>query len=480
MTSMWKSALAVLNICALGGPQESPPDQGVIGTSQAGYTLLAPLRQLTTYLIDMQGEVVHRWKSTLRPGMAVYLLKDGSLLRACRIPREEPGQRGSGGRLQRIAWDGTLLWEYTCADPTLLQHHDVEPLPNGNVLLIAWERMDAHQVVALGRDPRWIGGQGFWSEVIREVRPVSPNAGEVVWEWRALDHVIQDFDSELPNWGEVAAHPELIDLHADLQPTGGLQVETPAMPQRDAQGRELRRGSSNRKPGDWLHINSVHYLAQHDLILLSSRRLNEIWVIDHSTTTEQARGHAAGRFGQGGDLLYRFGNPQNYRRGTSADQVFFGQHDARWVLGPQGRLEITVFNNGAGRPGNDTWSSVDTLVLPFDPNSGFASPTSGSFGPSRLRRRIGGPGGGLHFFSGILAGAQHLPDGNTLICSGAESRLIEVTPEGEVVWEYQNRLGTGPAADPIPDPVSARRMAPGALFRATRIAHDHPGLSRLH
>lgn len=45
------------------------------------------------------------------------------------------------------------------------------------------------------------------------------------------------------------------------------------------------------------------------------------------------------------------------------------------------------------------------------------------------------------FYAGALSNAQRLDNGNTFICSGSQpdhGRLFEVTPEGEVVWDFQN------------------------------------------
>ena len=42
------------------------------------------------------------------------------------------------------------------------------------------------------------------------------------------------------------------------------------------------------------------------------------------------------------------------------------------------------------------------------------------------------------FFSPFISNAQRLPNGNTLICEGSSSRIIEVTPKLEIVWEYVN------------------------------------------
>ena len=40
------------------------------------------------------------------------------------------------------------------------------------------------------------------------------------------------------------------------------------------------------------------------------------------------------------------------------------------------------------------------------------------------------------FFSPHIGGCQRLSSGNTLICEGAKGCVFEVTPEGDIVWEY--------------------------------------------
>ena len=97
---------------------------------------------------------------------------------------------------------------------------------------------------------------------------------------------------------------------------------------------------------DWNHVNSVQYNAELDQIILSSHNQNEIWIIDHSTTVEEASGHTGGVYGKGGDFLYRWGNPSIYGRGTSNDTKLGGQHDAHWIAnGLPGAGNILIFNN---------------------------------------------------------------------------------------------------------------------------------------
>ena len=40
------------------------------------------------------------------------------------------------------------------------------------------------------------------------------------------------------------------------------------------------------------------------------------------------------------------------------------------------------------------------------------------------------------FYSPYISSAQRLPNGNTLICEGADGHFLEVTADHEVVWEY--------------------------------------------
>ena len=228
-------------------------------------------------------------------------------------------------------------------------------------------------------------------------------------------------------------------------------------------------GDRARHAPDWLHTNAVAYQPEYDLIVLSSPHLCEILVIDHSTTSEEARIDSGGRYGKGGDLLYRWGNPRNYAAGADEDRRLFYQHNPTWVPGEtEGELRLLVFNNGGGRPDGD-YSSVDELTLPFDPKTGFAHEAGEPFGPHRLSWRYADKD---NFYSSFISGAQRLANGNTLICSGAPGRVFEVTRAGEIVWEYRNPHGGDVAASAV-----APNAPPKALFRATRIAKDDPAVA---
>jgi hypothetical protein len=190
-----------------------------------------------------------------------------------------------------------------------------------------------------------------------------------------------------------------------------------------------------------MHTNSIDYNPAFDQILISVHNLNEIWVIDHSTTTAEAAGHTGGNSGMGGDLLYRWGNPQAYRVGTTSDQKFFNQHDASWIKpGCPGEGNILVFNNGANRPGSH-YSTVDEIIPPVNENGEYYLDPGSSYGPENLTwSYTANPS--THFYSWYCSGAQRLKDGNTLICDGVAGKFFEVTPEKVTVWSYFNPYPT--------------------------------------
>ena len=271
-----------------------------------GYTLFSPLEYTDTYLIDNQGELVHSWSTPYPIGNMAYLEEDGTLFRTA-----DPGGNdvfvwgGDAGLVQQLDWDGTVLWEFLYSDSTVRLHHDIEVMPNGNVLMIAWEYKSQAECIAAGRDDFLLPDGELWPDHLIEVEPIFPSGGNIVWEWHAWDHLIQDFDPAQNNYGVVEDHPELIDINYMQDPLA-----------------------------DWLHFNAIDYNPDLDLIAISTPRFDEMWIIDHSTTTAEAAGHTGGRWGKGGDLLYRWGNPQRY--GANGKCELFGQHDARWLVDEHG------------------------------------------------------------------------------------------------------------------------------------------------
>ncbi len=487
-----------------GHSQEEPPPRADRGLQQktasasAGYTLFAPLQSETTYLIDLDGEVVHSWTGEYRPGNSAFLRDNGNLVRCAREPKNSVFQGGGqGGRIQELTWDGELVWDFQYSDEHQMHHHDIELLPNGNVLLIAWERKSAAEAMAAGRDPESLTARELWPDKIVEVRPMPPNGAEVVWEWHVWDHLIQDFDEGRANHGDPAAHPELVDLNFAAG-TAGPRPDA-REPEDDEQSKRLRAlgylgGDRRRDRGvrgaDWMHTNAIDYNPKLDQIAISVRRFHEIWILDHSTTTEEAAGHRGGKSGQGGDLLYRYGNPLAYRAGSKADQRFFGQHDVQWVpVGRPGAGRLMVFNNGEGRP-DGSWSSIEEFGPALNSKGRYLRVAGRmAWGPEYSVWSYQAPEK-ESFYSGHISGAERLPNGNTLICDGEAGRFFEVSPKGKIVWDYLNPFGQAegrperegpPGGDRPPrgGPPRGGPRNPVAVFRATRYSPDHPAMSRL-
>jgi hypothetical protein len=486
-----------------------------------GYTLLAPLAHSKTYLIDMESKVVKTWESDCGPGLSAYLLENGHLLRAGLLPQHALASTpGAGGRFQEFAWDGSLLWDFKWANLKQLPHHDFCRLPNGNLLAIVWEKKTAREAVAAGRKPETAGDPYLLPDCLMEVKPVGKAAAEVVWEWHIWDHLIQDHNPAKANYGDVAAHPELVDINY------GEGVIT-SLVGKDSDGLKKLRSLGyvgSPAPGqklqkinpDWTHTNSVAYNADLDQIMLSVYAFSEIWIIDHSTTTTQAAGHSGGRSGKGGDLLYRWGNPRAYRAGTIQDQQLANQHDAHWIRrGLPGAGHVLVFNNGTRRPlPEGSYSSVDEIVIPVTTDGRYMLKARSASAPGGPMWTYSAPNKS-EFFAQLMSGAQRLPNGNTLICSSPDGLIFEVTSDKQVVWKYRFPFGRSPvatvastatdrpdgthwASDEVflpahrevlcsfsdaPDAVPQQALsgvggqAAGSLFRAYRYASDYTGLA---
>ena len=472
----------ILLICFLGislYAQEEPPaptkqkssNRLLYKTEKAsnGYTLLAPMTGTKTYLVDSDGNAIHAWNSKYRPGRSAYLLEDGTLLRACqpgkRLPRFQKAG-GTGGRVQRLTWEGDVAWDYICYGENFVAHHDIEPLPDGNVLILIWEHKTREQALEAGRNPAKINGEGVWVDGIIEVKPTSETEGEIVWKWSAWDHLIQDHSKHTKNYGEVAAHPEKIDFNY-----------------------------VTRDDEDWAHVNSIDYNEELDQIVLSAHAFSELWIIDHSTTTKEAATSQGGQSGRGGDLLYRWGNPQAYRRGTKKDRILYRQHDVQWIAkGRSGEGNLLLFNNGWGRLPEE-YSSIIELTPPLLKTGLYRFPEKKHpYGPASPAWTYTSEDK-WDFYAQRISGVERLSNGNTLICSGPSGILFEVDKDGTQHWQYQNPYGAIRRGAPTPPgaiknapqqsaPARRRPDAPSpfgqrAVFKVQHYAPEYSGLESL-
>ena len=400
----------LLNICLtffIASTLNSQTTVGLIqhnpGTLDNGFVLFAPTRSNTTYLIDRCGKEVKSWTSTYNPGLSCYLLSDGTLLRTGVVQSQTFNAGGHGGVIEKIDWNGNVIWTYFISDATNWQHHDVKALPNGNILVIAWESKTNTQAIAKGRNPLLVPTT-LWSEQILEIQPTGATGGNIVWEWHLWDHLIQDFDNTKPDFGAVNTNPQLLNINYNAT-----------------------AGNS-----DWIHLNSIDYNVALDQILVSSRVLNEIWVIDHSTSSAEAASHSGGNSGNGGDFLFRWGNPLAYNTGTSTQ--FFGQHNAQWIqTGLPYENHIMVFNNGNGRTGGN-YSTIEIINPPVD---GFNYTSSLPYLPTSTSW-IYNDGNPNNFYAQLTSGCQQLSNGNVLFCNGPKGTFKEISASGTILWEYIN------------------------------------------
>jgi hypothetical protein len=379
------------------------------GTLDDGYVLFTPISSTNTYLIDKCGKQVKTWASTYRPGQSVYILSDGTLLRSGNANNTTFTAGGKGGIIQKIDWNGNLTWSYTISNTLECQHHDIKVLPNGNVLAIVWESKTNTEAIAQGRNPLLVPTT-VWSEKIIEIQPVGATGGNIVWEWHLWDHLVQDFDVTKSNYGSVSTSPQLLNMNFEASATNS----------------------------DWIHLNSIDYNVTLDQILLSSHAFDEVWIIDHSTTTAQAASHTEGNSGKGGDLLYRWGNPQAYNNGTTTNQKLFGQHNANWIeSGLPYQNQIMIFNNGNGRTGGN-YSTVEIINPPVNSYNYTATLP---YGPTTTSW-IYNSGNPNTIYAANISGSQQLSNGNVILCDGPLGTFREVNTTGTTLWKYVNPVST--------------------------------------
>ncbi|MCP4181642.1 MAG: hypothetical protein GY756_28080 [bacterium] len=377
-----------------------------------GYYLISPLANNNVFLIDELGEIAYQWETEYTPGNSVYLLEDGSLLRTESVKSRTFKAGGAAGRLAMYDPSSNEIWSYNYGDNKKLSHHDIEVLPNGNILIIAWEKFTKKEAEAKGLDTVKFTANEIWADHIIEL---NPGSNEIVWEWHVWDHLVQDYDPDKPGFGEISDNQRKINLNF----------------------------SGTKEKKDWNHINSIDYNEELDQILLSVHSFSEIWIIDHSISTEEAKTDK-------GDLLYRWGNPEPVN--IEGERELYMQHDAKWTT----NNTIMVFNNGDRR--NRPYSSV--LEIRYDSGQG-----SGYLNPPEIIWEYESKD---DFYAKNISGAQRLKNGNTLICDGPSGHLFEVTKEKEIVWEYTNPIFSKTPQKEINE-----------IFRGEKYYYDFPGIVSL-
>ncbi len=355
------------------------------------YTLYSVMNATTSNLLDTNGTVVKTWTHTSanKSGYSCYLMPGGYLWRSV----SKSGNSFTGGpisgQVQKVDWSGTILWDYVYSTTAYCSHHDICPLPNGNVLLIAYERKTALESLAAGST---FNGE-VWPDKVVEIKPTGATTGDVVWEWKIWDHIVQDKDSTKLNYQKsIVNHPELLNVNYKITK-------------------------------DWIHMNGVDYNPILDQIAVSSHNINEWYIIDHSTTTAEAATHSGGNSGKGGDFLYRWGNPAAYN--ASGTQVLKVTHDSHWI--PEGvpnAGRMVGFNNQGI---STSKSSVDQIVTPVN-GYNYNLTIGSAYEPTTYDR---------HACNGYTSNAgcsEQLPNGNMLVCIALSGTVYETNPQGTSIW----------------------------------------------
>ena len=448
-------------------------------SAQEGYVLFEPTHSTKSFLINRDGQVVHEWNTNLYANQA-YLLENGNIIRQEQnIDVTTFAFGGYYGKLREYDWDGNIVWEFNYADENHILHHDIEPLPNGNILAIAYEVVSQEEAIANGRNPETVTSAGLWVDKIIEIKPIKPKGGEIVWEWRMMDHLVQDFDPTKSNYGVVADSPNKIDINADITEDNGPMTED-EFKEAEEKGWNMKNQTFENLHSEQTHCNAVSYNPELDQIAFSFKYFCEIYIVDHSTSAQESKGNSGGRYGRGGDLLYRWGNPANYGRGTEEDQKLFSQHDLKFIpKGYPGEGNLLVFNNDI--PNHESkysstfdafgkveinspeinihiadvgnYSAVYELKTPINKEGSYDLFEGNTFGPEAPVWEYIAPDK-YSFFSAFVSGAQRLENGNTLITAGTVGRFFEVTPEKDIVWDYWNpyffnyKLPDGTEPDP--------------------------------
>lgn len=399
--------LCILVMCSVCHSQNTLGTLINESTSDSGYLLFSPRTttdQKKTYLIDNCGFILNQWDSIFPLFSTDYLLEDGSLWRSVIDNQSTLSIPGNTGRLEHLDWDGNLIWGATISEENFSFHHDFVVKEDGNILLIVAFRMTQEQAINAGRNPNTIANGELYEERIWEIRPLENEEYTIVWEWRSWDHLIQDFDNTKENFGVIEDHPELIDINFGI----------------------------SFGEADWWHSNSLSYNPERDQITISNRNFDEFIIIDHSTTIEEASSSSGGNSGMGGDILYRYGNPQSYNQGTSENQKLSAMHDVHFIPpGSPNEGKIMIFNNGP----DFGFSSIQIIDPDFDEETFTYVYNGGAYGPESVDSEYADP---ENFFAPFLSGSQELPSGNFLVTDGPLGNIFEVNENEEIVWEYQS------------------------------------------
>jgi len=353
-----------------------------------GLVLISDFSSETIVLIDIDNNIVNSWEVNDYNLLRSYLTPDSILVTISKLNNLPV--------LQKYDWDGLLLWTFIFEEGECLIHHEQVILPNGNILAICKETIIAEENIYFNED--------LVIDKIIEIEPLDNDQANIIWEWHFYDHLIQDYDPNMLNYGIISENPQLFNINA------------------------------YNSLGDFTHLNCVDFNSELNQIIFSSRSLNEIFIIDHSTTTEEAKSHIGGIYGKGGDFLYRWGNPINYNRGDFGDQKLHAPHAVNWINSDYpGGGNILLFDNEY----DVSISAIIEFQPPILSNGLYSLDANEPFEPNEYTWI----NHSSNYYSLSHSGAFRMPNGNTLITIFGvpplyEINIIEIDENGSLQWEY--------------------------------------------
>lgn len=367
------------------------------------YTYYSTTGSSLGYLVDTNGTTYHTYSfaSNAKTAYSAYVMPGGTVVRTVSHQGNSFSGGGMTGQVQKVDWNNNIVWDFVYSTSQYCMHHDICPLQNGNVFIISYELKNSTEVSAAGSS----SAIAMWPEKIIEVQPTGATTGNIVWEWHVWDHLVQNVDTAKANYQtSIIDHPELMNINYQTQK-------------------------------DWMHMNGIDYNPLLDQIVVSSHNMNEVYVIDHSTTTAEAAGHSGGRSGKGGDFLYRWGNPASY--GAPGAANFDVVHDAHWVPMDCPRANSLCAYNNDGISSNQ--SCFDIWYPPYD-GYNYLHTAGTAYAPATYDWR--------HACNGHnhdLGNSQQLPNGNMLVCVAQSGYIYEIDSNQNILWS-KSVSGTTPHA----------------------------------
>ena len=373
-----------------------------------GYTLFQAAGDAV--LIDMNGNTVNRWQGLA--GHPVKMLPGGHVMGSSTHQSDLRYVPWDKDDVIQVDWDGNVEWRFNRyervdvpgAEPawTAHQHHDYEREGNPVGYYVPGMAPLVDRGSTLICCHKKITNRGMSEKPLVDSTIIEVTwDGEIVWEWICSDHF------------EEMGFNEPARLAVARKPAGAWF-----------------RPASDTNPGvvDWIHMNSISPLGPNswfeggderfhpDNIIWSSPTANMAAIVDRKTDK----------------IVWQVGPDYTSSEALRNLGQMLGPHHAHMIpRGLPGEGNILVYDNGGCHRGYISGSRDYSRVLEFNP---VTLETVWQYTPREAGFVI--PEQASQFYSFSISGMQRLLNGNTLICEGNDSRLFEVTPDHEIVWEH--------------------------------------------